>query len=138
MRHFRRLATGVILAALCAGPALAQELIPGTDDVYRIGDGVEPPTIVERERPNYTDEALDAELEGIVVLSAEIHPDGRVHNIEIREHLGKGLDESASKALSKWRFNPARLKGEPVKVKAIIQIRFRLEPDDHVASERLV
>ena len=42
MTYLRRLAISAIAVLACAAPAVAQELIPGTEDVYRIGDGVEP------------------------------------------------------------------------------------------------
>lgn len=40
--------------------------------------------------------------------------------------VGKGLDEKAVEAVRKWRFEPAKLKGQPVAVQINIEVTFKL------------
>jgi outer membrane biosynthesis protein TonB len=41
--------------------------------------------------------------------------------------MGYGLDEKAVECLEKWEFNPALKDGEPVAVRATVEINFRLD-----------
>jgi TonB family protein len=56
----------------------------------------------------------------------EVAPDGRIHNAELLRSAGMGLDEMASAALLKWRFQPGTKDGQPVSVQATIEVNFRL------------
>ena len=96
------------------------------DGVYRAGKGVTPPRPLKRVEPEYTDEARDAKLEGVVVVYVVIEEDGRAHNIRVIRSLGKGLDEKAIEAVEQWEFEPGKKDGKPVKVEATIEINFRL------------
>ncbi len=96
------------------------------DGVYRIGDGVSAPRLLRRVEPEYSDEARKARWQGTVVLAVEVWPDGRAHNIRILQALGLGLDERAVEAVEQWRFEPGRKGGEPVKVRAQVEVNFRL------------
>jgi TonB family protein len=84
------------------------------------------PTVIYKVDPGYTREALDAELQGRLLLSATIGADGIPVDIKVVQGLGFGLDEKAAESLQKWRFRPATRGGEPIAVKATIEIRFRL------------
>jgi TonB family protein len=94
--------------------------------VYRVGRGVTPPRPLKRVEPEYTDEARDAKLEGVVVVYVVIGEDGRAHNIRVVRSLGKGLDEKAIEAVEQWEFEPGEKDGKPVKVGATIEINFKL------------
>jgi protein TonB len=87
-----------------------------------------PPKLIHKVEPQYTKEALDAKLEGTVALDAVIGIDGIPSDIEVVRGLGKGLDEKAIEALRQWRFSPGSSHGEPIPVKARIEINFRI-PD---------
>jgi protein TonB len=85
-----------------------------------------PPKVTHSAKPEYTREALDAKLEGVVILSCVVGADGVVSDIDVRRGLGMGLDEKAVECLRKWRFKPAMNHGEPVPAKTTIEINFRL------------
>ena len=78
--------------------------------------------------PIHSEAHPQTSLEGTVVLSnsIEVWPDGRAHNIRVIRRLPFGLSWSAIRAVRNWRFQPASQLGEPVKVRADIEVNFRL------------
>jgi periplasmic protein TonB len=78
--------------------------------------------------PKYVASAAAERVEGKVRLSAVIRRDGHVDSIAILQHLDDRLDFSATQALQKWEFEPAKRDGRTVDVDAIFEIPFRLEP----------
>ena len=109
------------LALLLAAPAFAQE-------PRKIGPDLNPPKVVEKTEPGYTEEAREARLEGSVLLSVTIDADGKPKDISVERPLGLGLDGKAVEALSTWKFEPARLKKDnsAVAVRANVEMNFRL------------
>ena len=94
--------------------------------IYKIGDGVSSPKVVSKVDPEYTKEARDAKIEGTVVLETEIHTDGRAHNTRVVRSLYPGLDQNAIDAISQWKFEPGKKDGEPVAVRATIEVNYKL------------
>jgi TonB family protein len=76
--------------------------------------------------PEYSEEARKAKYSGFVLLSIIVNTDGRAEEIRVVKSLGMGLDEKAIEAVQKWRFKPGRNRGGPVKVRAQIEVNFRL------------
>jgi TonB family protein len=62
----------------------------------------------------YTDEALAAAIEGIVVLDVTVDEHGRTRDITVVSGLSHGLTESAVAALKACTFTPAEKDGQPV------------------------
>jgi TonB family protein len=119
----------LLLAFLLFGCAVsAQTRTRGPDLETR------PPSIIHRTTPEYTVKALQAGLEGTVVLYVQIGTDGRAHHIKVIRHLGLGLDEKAIAAVSRWRFLPGRKNGVSVVAPATIEVTFRLERPDAPVS----
>jgi TonB family protein len=122
--------TGLVLLAgqvvVRAFPLQAPKQSAAAGKVYRAGKGVTVPVVLHKVEPQYSPEARDAKLEGTLLVSAEIWPDGLVHNARIKKGLGMGLDEKALEALQQWKFKPGAKDGKPVKVQASIEINFRL------------
>ena len=94
--------------------------------VKNVGGDVLEPTLVRKREPSYTHGARYAGIEGKVVLSIEVWPDGRAHNIQVIRRVPFGLSWSAIRAVRKWRFQPASQLGEPVKVWALVETNFNL------------
>jgi protein TonB len=84
------------------------------------------PGVVHRVEPQYTREALDAKIKGTVILSLMIGADGVPSDIKVVRGLGMGLDEKAVECLRQWLFKPATKFAEPISIKAIVEINFRL------------
>lgn len=94
--------------------------------VFRIGGGVSAPRLTYKVEPEYSEEARKAKYQGTVVLAIEVWPDGRAHNIRVVRSLGLGLDEKAVQAVQNWKFVPGKKDGFPVKVRANVEVNFRL------------
>jgi TonB family protein len=116
-----------------AGPGTGSGLGPGSGGgvgggIYRPGNGVVLPTVVQEKKPAYTAEAMRAKVQGTVLLEAVVLPDGTVGPVEIVRSLDStfGLDQEAVKAAKQWRFRPGTRFGEPVAVLVTIELTFTL------------
>ncbi len=76
--------------------------------------------------PQYPKKARKEKLEGIVRLKALIGPDGRVRSIDSLEG-NLALEDAVTKAVRKWRFQPAQRDGKPVEDHVLIRVEFRLD-----------
>jgi len=85
------------------------------------------PLYKENPPPVYPEIARIHGYEGIVLVSAEILPDGRVGNMKIRKSSGYAiLDQSAIEAVKPWKFEPAKKSGNPFTVWVELPIKFIL------------
>ncbi len=75
----------------------------------------------------YTDEAIQAGVEGVVGLGVSIDEEGCVVNVEVLERLPHGLTESAVAAMRRAVFRPAMENGEPVGATYRTAVRFDLD-----------
>ena len=98
-----------------------------SDSVFRIGGDVSAPGLTYKVEPEYSEEARKAKHQGIVVLAIQVWEDGRAHNIRVIRSLGLGLDEKAIQAGSRsGRSCPGKKDGIPVKVRANVEVNFRI------------
>jgi TonB family protein len=112
------LLVGLVVVSLVA--AAAQE------PVYRLGEGIVPPSIEKEVKPNYTPDALTARVEGSVKLECVVLPGGSVSLPRVVESLHPSLDAEALRALSQWRFKPGTKDGKRVAVRVEIAMTFSL------------
>lgn len=94
--------------------------------IYKVAQLQTPPKVVSKVEPEYTDDARTAKIQGPVVLSLMIDPQGRAKNIQVTKSLDKGLDQQAIAAIEKWHFAPGIKDGKAVRVAATIEVNFRL------------
>jgi TonB family protein len=97
-----------------------------SEGVFRAGGEVSSPILLSKVEPQYSLEARMAKYSGMVRLSVVIGTDGKPRDIRVSSPLGLGLDQKAIEAVSQWRFKPGVRNGEPVNVRANIEVRFRL------------
>jgi TonB family protein len=121
-----RCAIALAAAALIVPIAVTRQSVHAQGKVYRIGNGVSAPAILYKVEPQYTPEAKDDKIEGMVKLQVEITPEGIAENFLVLQSLDAGLDANAITAVSNWRFKPGMKDGEPVAVFATIEINFHL------------
>ena len=81
-----------------------------------VGANVTAPLRIFAPQPQYTEEARRARVQGVVILQAIVDCRGNVTDITVLKGLPLGLTEAAIDAISRWRFEPARLDGRPVSV----------------------
>lgn len=100
-----------------------QQVVDGKDA------GVTLPKVTSEVKPNYTPEAMQARIEGTVIMTVVVRTDGTPGDIEITKSLDSeyGLDKQAVAALSQWRFEPGRKDGKPVPVRVTVEMRFTLK-----------
>jgi TonB family protein len=96
------------------------------DPAYKVGGGVVPPAVNRKVDPQYAEEARLLKYSGSVQLSVVVDPSGHAKSIRLVKGLGFGLDEKAAEAVLQWVFRPGMKDGNPVNVKATIQVNFRL------------
>lgn len=112
---------------------------PYTGSTFRPGGDVSAPVPTFHPEPKYTEEARKARIEGSVMLSLVVDPDGNTRNIKVVKSLDPGLDQKAIEAVSQWKFNPGKKSGTPVAIQAQIAVTFRLldkAPNDKAPNPR--
>ena len=113
-------------ATRLAQAPVASPAPPYTGNASRPGPDVSAPVPTSRPEPKYTEEARKARIEGSVLLSVVVDPDGNTRNIKVVKSLDPGLDQRAIEAVSQWKFKPGQKNGTPVAVQAQIEVTFRL------------
>jgi len=83
------------------------------------------PVATQEVDPGYPLELMRQNVQGIVMLSAVIHSDGRVGDVKVLRGIDDRLDQYASAALSRWHFLPATRNGDPVALQTVVMIPFR-------------
>jgi TonB family protein len=98
-------------------------------EVVQPGDGVTLPKPTYEQKPEYTPAAMQALIEGTVLLAIVVQTDGTVGRVRVTKSLDMmyGLDDAAVRAARGWRFEPGRKDGKPVAVEVALEFRFTLK-----------
>jgi TonB family protein len=99
--------------------------IPPDAQVFRAGGDIKAPRLIERISFDYPEIAKMAHIFGRVVIAAVIDETGKV----TQAHLVSGpglLASAAMEALSRERFQPTILNGQPTKCELTVRVTFRL------------
>ncbi len=107
---------------------------PGDEPGAGLGGGgpvelsgeIEPPRLVVRVEPSYPGVAGAGGGRGRVVLRAVIGPDGSVERVETVSASSPLLAGAAEEAVLSWRYEPARWRGQPVRVWFTVRVDFVL------------
>ncbi len=86
-----------------------------------------PGEMIYRVAHEYTDEAIEAGVEGVVGLGVSIDEEGCVVGVEVLESLPHGLTENGVAAMWRAVFRPAVEDGEPVGATYRTAVRFSLD-----------
>ena len=85
------------------------------------------PQILQQTVPTYTDDAIRAKVQGLVLIQMVVRKNGRVDSFKALKGLGYGLEEKAIQEMAaNWKFRPGTLQGRPVDVMATIEVSFNL------------
>jgi TonB family protein len=86
------------------------------------------PVPVYQEKAVYTEAAMDAQIQGSVLLEVVVLPDGSSGPVTVVRSLDSenGLDQQAVDALKRWTWKPGTRDGEPARVAVQVEMRFTL------------
>jgi TonB family protein len=112
--------SGILAVTLMAGAAQEAAI------VYKPGGAVSPPRVVREVKPQYTADAMKAQVQGKVEVECVVLPDGTVGDVIVVTPLHPSLDQAAIKAVKQWQFKPGMKDGEPVAVRVSIELSFTL------------
>lgn len=107
--------------------APAPKLLPG--DLVPLGEVDVPPEAIRTQDPVYPVAAMNLRQEGSVMVNALISETGDVIQTAVigGSRGSLGFDRAAENAVRKWKFNPARKSGVPVRVWKPVTIGFKLK-----------
>jgi TonB family protein len=109
-------------------PVPPSEPVERSTGVYSaVPPGGTQPEELDRVMPRYPAAARRQGIGGKVVVRGIVRRDGTIDNVEIIQDLEAGLGEEARRAVSRWRFRPATLRGEPIDVYYTVTVNFRLQ-----------
>jgi protein TonB len=100
---------------------------PVTRAPVRIGGQIQAPTLIHRVEPFYPPTAVDARLQGLVILEAVVDRDGHVAEVKVLRTAGPLLDREAMLAVKQWRYSPLVLNGQRERFVLTVMLSFQLE-----------
>ena len=104
---------------------------PVPDDLsgaYEMGTvGLAPPEVLHRVQPKYDRSSARRGVQGAVDIEVVIDESGAIGFARIINGLSDAeLDRLALEAVRQWRFRPATLGNDPVAVRAVVTVNFRI------------
>jgi len=109
------------------GPQITEADSGVADGTWRVGSGVSRPELIQKIEPSLTEEARQAGVSGLVLVSLAVDSEGNPRDCEVTRGLGFGLDEKALESVRQWRFRAGQKDGAPVAVGNLtVGVNFRL------------
>ncbi len=96
--------------------------------LYAVTKAVQVPRPVETVDPEFGEEARREKRNGAVTMRVIVNDAGRIHSMQVESADTLEFAMQAAKAVSRWKFEPAKLEGLPVAVIAIVTVNFRIYP----------
>jgi TonB family protein len=101
----------------------------GKSNRIRPGGDIQAPKLLNKVQPVYPAAAKSAGVESTVIIHAIIGTEGnrlslRVVNTQVDPELAR----AAVEAVSRWRYNPTLLNGDPIEVDTTVTVNFKLLP----------
>lgn len=98
-----------------------------TDEtVYDIGGDVQPPKLIHVVEPDFDPKSEEAFTSGVVRIQIVVTHEGAVRDPKVVAGLNERQDKKAVEAVLQWRFQPASRHGQPVNVRATVEVNFHL------------
>jgi TonB family protein len=98
---------------------------PASSEPVDLGEVMTPPRLVSGEAARYPEAARRLQIEGSVLVDVVVEPDGTVGRVNVLESAGSILDLAVITAVRSWRFEPARVEGQAVRVRWQFRQTFR-------------
>ncbi len=87
----------------------------------------DPPVPVRTVPPQFPDEMRRQHVNGIVMVSCQIDPDGHVQDPRVVKTNNEAFSEPAMAAVKMWKFKPARRDGTAVAIRVTIPMKFTID-----------
>jgi TonB family protein len=97
----------------------------GARQALRVGGAIREPRKIRNVSPAYPEMALQARVQGIVILETTIGPRGDVTAVRVLRGVPL-LDQSAIDAVKQWIYEPTLLNGVPVPVIMTVTVNYKL------------
>jgi TonB family protein len=95
----------------------------------KIGGEIEAAKLVKKVAPSYPESAKAAGVQGKVILHAVIGMDGRPLSLQVlNSSIDPDLARASVESVSRWRYSPTLLNGQPIEVDTTIMVNFTLLP----------
>lgn len=94
----------------------------GDQTTYPFMDGMTRPELISKVDPEYTKEARDANVQGLILTKCVIGTDGSLKRCKIVKGLPL-MDQQVLSALTHWRYSPVYYQGKAVQVEYVIPVR---------------
>jgi TonB family protein len=124
-----RLADSTIEVFPLDPPEPSPMLVGHLDDkpVYKVEGEITHPKKISTTPPQYPEDCKAEKVMGLVVLDTVIDATGTVVDVSVERSPDNRLSEAAMEAIRSWVFEPATLEGQPVAVRYVLTVNFRLE-----------
>jgi general secretion pathway protein A len=108
------------------GSGLLETAAPGpTPPVANITNHLEPPRLVASPPPSYPSVARSTNVSGFVLIDAVVDETGRVGDMKVLSG-NPVLRQAAMESLRMWKYEPARLNGQPTPAHVQVRMNFSL------------
>jgi len=94
---------------------------PNTVETYDV-----PPKLIYKIDPTYPENARQERVSGTVRTAVVVDASGFPQDVRVVSGIQRDLDEAAIECVRKWRFSPALKGGQPIAVKAQVEVNFVL------------
>ncbi|MGC0773409.1 MAG: M56 family metallopeptidase [Candidatus Acidiferrum sp.] len=119
----------VMVVPESAEKPIVTEKTNGKPSRLGLGGKVEAAKLISKVQPVYPESAKTAGVQGTVVLHAVIGMDGKPLSLRVmNSQIDPELARSAVEAVSRWRYTPTLLNGEPIEVDTTITVIYSLAP----------
>jgi TonB family protein len=85
-----------------------------------------PPRALNPTKPKYPERARRRNIEGFVLIEADINEKGELRDARVRKGCDPILDKAALETVRQWQFEPASMSGRKVASTHLIRIKFAL------------
>ena len=104
----------------------AEDKNKDAEKVYDIGGAVQSPKLIHVVEPEFDPKSEDAFTTGVVKIQIIVTSRGDVKDPKVLTGGSAQQSKKAVDAVLQWRFKPGLLNGQPVNVRATVEVNFHL------------
>ena len=106
-------------------PPPPRQAVPTRTTPVRVGGAIKEPPRLKVVQPVYPAAAMEARVQGVVVIECTIGGEGKVTDVKVLRGIPL-LDAAAMEAVRQWEYAPTLVNGEPVPVIMTVTVKFSL------------